>query len=861
MPVPPPAEPEDAGARPGRSAPGTSAPGSAVSGSGEPSSGVPGSGVPGGNAPTAAAVAARVARHARPAAVEVSALRNRSRAAWAVLAAGATSGAMDLEGLVAAVDAGREVPVEKAWAVSLARALALQPRDERDVRAAAALLGRYPDAAARDLTYPTVLVSLGRHEDAARHLRTHGRGGLDERLLGLDLVNPWLVPTGDAAGWAAGFAEVFADHGLAPVQVADGEAPPFDRLTCPAPARSVAGPLVTVVMATYRPGPELALSVRSILDQTWADLEIILVDDASGPEYAERFAEIERSDERVRVVHQPRNMGTYAARNTALELARGELVTTQDDDDWAHPERIERQVRPLLEDEELPATLSRALWASTELQLTGPGRPSLGKYAPSFLVRRSVLREAGAYLPARKAADTEMIRRVAAATGRDALSLDLPLTVYRLRSGSLSRSDFTPGFDHPARVAFWEAAGAVHARIRSGRLRAAAATERVAVPHRYRLEPTPRRYDVVVVADWSADGRQAGGAYRYELQAMAESGLRVGLVHWEDLRHPQRRRRPVAPDVTALVNAGTVDQVFLDDDVHATSVLVRNAGLLLLPPGTESTLRCDHLFVVCDEPAVESAWWSPGECSEVARAMFGRDAEWVPENPIVRATLGTTTPATDHLTAVDPDRFAPPRSGRRISAGRPVVGRSLAFWRTEEDIASVTRLVGRGVRDLRVRVERPLEDGAPERGVGAKTVVYSSDDVAEHLFLRQLDCYVLHPVTLGEETAAVYRALAQACPVVLTQELPRGSGLGRAVLPVGPSKLGATLERLRQNPEEYAAWSAGAASYARRHLTGAAHLDRLRELGVVRHTEEAAAGSSPADGAGGTSRAGADVGR
>lgn len=80
----------------------------------------------------------------------------------------------------------------------------------------------------------------------------------------------------------------------------------------------------------------MAAAVESALRQTLRDLEVVLVDDGSGPEGAATAARLAEGDERVRLVRLERSVGAAAARNRGLHAASGELVGFLDDDDeWA----------------------------------------------------------------------------------------------------------------------------------------------------------------------------------------------------------------------------------------------------------------------------------------------------------------------------------------------------------------------------------------------------------------------------------------------------------------------------------------------------------------------------------------------
>src|SRR5690606_2897177 len=95
-----------------------------------------------------------------------------------------------------------------------------------------------------------------------------------------------------------------------------------------------------------------------LLNQTWQNLEIIVIDDASGDDTVARVTTWANQDSRVILLRQQENQGAYAARNVGLQHATGDFVTNHDGDDWSHPERLQRMVQPLLRDAELAATLA-----------------------------------------------------------------------------------------------------------------------------------------------------------------------------------------------------------------------------------------------------------------------------------------------------------------------------------------------------------------------------------------------------------------------------------------------------------------------------------------------------------------------
>lgn len=99
-----------------------------------------------------------------------------------------------------------------------------------------------------------------------------------------------------------------------------------------------ATPTISVVMAAYNGGALIEPTIASVLAQTFADFELVVVDDCSTDDTLARLRAI--ADPRVRVIAAPHNGGPVVARNMAFAEARGRLVVGLDQDDLCHPERF-----------------------------------------------------------------------------------------------------------------------------------------------------------------------------------------------------------------------------------------------------------------------------------------------------------------------------------------------------------------------------------------------------------------------------------------------------------------------------------------------------------------------------------------
>ncbi len=100
--------------------------------------------------------------------------------------------------------------------------------------------------------------------------------------------------------------------------------------------------MISVIVPVYNVDKYLRQCVESIINQTYKDLEIILVDDKSTDESGKICDELAKEDNRIKVIHKLKNEGLGYARNTALEIVNGEYVTFVDSDDYLDNDAIER---------------------------------------------------------------------------------------------------------------------------------------------------------------------------------------------------------------------------------------------------------------------------------------------------------------------------------------------------------------------------------------------------------------------------------------------------------------------------------------------------------------------------------------
>lgn len=103
-------------------------------------------------------------------------------------------------------------------------------------------------------------------------------------------------------------------------------------------------PLVSVIIPTHNAAKSINRCLRSIVNQTYTNIEIICCDDNSTDSTYDLICEWEKKDERITALRNKENMRAAFSRNRCIEQAKGKYIAQIDDDDCCDPSRIEKQV-------------------------------------------------------------------------------------------------------------------------------------------------------------------------------------------------------------------------------------------------------------------------------------------------------------------------------------------------------------------------------------------------------------------------------------------------------------------------------------------------------------------------------------
>ncbi|MBH5368989.1 glycosyltransferase family 2 protein [Bradyrhizobium glycinis] len=214
--------------------------------------------------------------------------------------------------------------------------------------------------------------------------------------------------------------------------------------------------MISVIVPAFNAASTIDETVSSALNQTYCNLEVIIVDDGSTDQTGRVAAQLVQRDPRVRYVHKD-NGGVASARNRGIVEAQGEFVATLDADDLWYPMKLERQLQRFEQSgSETALVYAWCCWIDDDGTVTGSAPPTQleGNILPEMclgnviisgsnaLIRREALIAAGGFdesLRAKSAQGCEDLKLYLTIAERHRIAM-VPeyLVGYRVSPGSMS---------------------------------------------------------------------------------------------------------------------------------------------------------------------------------------------------------------------------------------------------------------------------------------------------------------------------------------------------------------------------------------------------------------------------------------
>lgn len=136
-------------------------------------------------------------------------------------------------------------------------------------------------------------------------------------------------------------------------------------------------PLISVITPTYNSEKFIRDSIESVLNQTYSNWEMIIVDDASKDKTVEVIHTYIEKDDRIKLIQLKENSGSAISRNTAMDNANGRYIAFLDSDDLWLPKKLEIQVRFMMEQ-----NIAFSYTRYRRIKVNGEKTNGVSKYSP-----------------------------------------------------------------------------------------------------------------------------------------------------------------------------------------------------------------------------------------------------------------------------------------------------------------------------------------------------------------------------------------------------------------------------------------------------------------------------------------------
>ena len=447
---------------------------------------------------------------------------------------------------------------------------------------------------------------------------------------------------------------IYDSHGLMPLKKLNPELPlGLDNIAGATETVAPAGTAkLSVIMPAHNACKTIAFAIQSLLRQTWANLEVILVDDASEDETPEIVSHLTGCDPRVKLVRLCENNGAYVARNAALPHVTGDYVTVHDADDWSHPQKIELQMAELMANQDTIGLTSSWIRVSADLRFNGTWRPGdflVSENLSSLIVNTNTMRALGGWDPVKVNADDEFRRRLEARykTKVSRVFDGIPLALALDDSASLTRDHRTHvrteffGLRRDYRLAFerWHARAAEDGDFYLDPT--PGSERRFPVPRAIVPGASAASYDIVLACNYALTGGAFISAFNYILASL-RSGLRVGIFDWR--RYENDLNRPADKRLLDLIDEGVVGAISAGDDVTTRHLVFCHPPILQFKPDRLPNIAAEHVFVTVNQMAERletgsDVAYEPATVKENLVSMFGHAGSWFGISPGVRQKM------------------------------------------------------------------------------------------------------------------------------------------------------------------------------------------------------------------------------
>lgn len=653
--------------------------------------------------------------------------------------------------------------------------------------------------------------------------------------------------------------KAFDLHGITGVDFSPSPGlPPFDCLRpgdAPREGRRSTGdsPSVTVIIPAYNAEKTIRTALDSTLAQTWANLEVLVVDDCSTDGTARIVKVYEEKDRRVTLISAKENRGPYVSRNIALKQAGGDFVTCHDADDWFHPEKIERQVTHLIGAPDVISNMTHLARAKHDLKLWRRGNP--GSYMQlnmsSLMFRRKpVMKTIGYWDSVRFGGDSEFVQRLRRAFGNNS-EVHVPagpLSFSRQSENSLTGDTAYGyrGYFMGARKEYRESSRHYHDQADSLFFGYPQKTRPFPIPEPMRPgqkngRSKRRHFDVVIASDFRLPGGTTSSNIE-EIRAQKGLGLRTGLVQVS--RYSPSAYDRINDKVRKMIDGNSVQMIVYGEEVTCDLLIVRHPPVLqdyqdYIPKvSPRKTLVAINQSPLRDYGVTSERMYDFETCAGNLVRYFGQRGVWYPIGPLVRDAVIKEERTEEVITLADTDwvniinvnewNSRSARCRRKF----PVIGRHSRDQYTKWP-DNAQEILDAYPNDDGFRVKILGGASSAEKVLGfipERWEVYPFDSMQPREFLSEIDVFVyFHHKDWVEAFGRVpLEAMAAGVPVILPEHFH--PLFKEAAMYARPSQVQDIVMKLYRDPTLYQERAEAGRSFVETNFGYSQHKRRLEPL-------------------------------
>ncbi|MGM8910338.1 glycosyltransferase [Psychrobacter sp. 1U1] len=584
---------------------------------------------------------------------------------------------------------------------------------------------------------------------------------------------------------------------------------------------------ISVLMPVYQAEEFIELSINSMLNQTWQNLEIIAVEDCSSDRSWEILEELAAKDSRLKIYRNERNRGAYTTRNRALSLASGDFITVHDSDDWSHPQMLEKQMEVMLNDKSIKITCSYMTRVTPDFKfILRPQRGNLEyvhRSYPSLLIRSEDIKSLGEWDAVSANADDEFIQRARILWGEDSIvdiMQNIPFSFFLVHDNSLTQqagtslNSLTFGIRHEysRQAKFWRE------NNKDKPLSYTRTSKKYPFPIPHGLAPKHWEknihYDLILISDLSLLGgtRRCNEGY---IKAAEALGWKVGLFHWPryDLKTAE-----IADEYTKLSYNENIDFLVPEDEVTAKLVIIHHPPILNFEIDAVPSITCNKLGILVNQSPMqlwsqEPSYYDSNEVTALCKKLFNVSPLWIPISPRVIETLNksgivdnvyedTWFPPYNH--ELDNTSISLPLefgTNRKIIVGR----HSRDHWtKWPKDKNEIKQAYLADKSDINVLLMGGVQ--TPKKQIGKlpknwQAIDFDAISVTE--FISKLDFFIhyTHEDYIEEFGRNIMEAMALGKVVILPPEFEEI--FGNSAVYAKPNEVYQTIQEMWQNPNLY----------------------------------------------------------